>query len=423
MICRHSEKTLYERQLEETKRTREELDKKKEEQTLEQLKEATFSPAIPESSKVLARKRSSQIIDVNGGSVTGNGDVYHRLSVYNPSPHISENSFFSNGPGSFIPPAPNSEVRKSIILPERVLSQVFERLATPSVTQFEEHLLEAEKEKEKKKVVLPEKEVDQIFNRLNVTRTMSFTFKYDDDHEPKKSPTPLRGQANPTTNTPGELSFADRFLTPKPSQSNVMQAPESPKATTDAQTTGPAASAASTPASANKKPEPASAPKQTPRKTGSNIPKAMTPSSAAKPAPTSAAKSASKVRSTSNTGATVKRDPPKGAKSGAGALASPDKVLPTPPPKKKAMMPPAPPATTIKTPGAQANATNKPDSYYDDLAKKLEASLNLINQNTNNATPAAKEHDITGSPLAKDAEDFINSIPLVPEHELNEESD
>jgi hypothetical protein len=420
MICRHSEKTLYERQLEETKRTREELDKKKEEQTLEQLKEATFSPAIPESSKVLAKKRSSQIIDVNGGSVTGNGDVYHRLSVYNPSPHISENSFVSNGPGSFIPPAPNSEVRKSIILPERVLSQVFERLATPSVTQFEDHLQEAEKEKEKKKVVLPEKEVDQIFNRLNVTRTMSFTFKYDDEHEPKKSPTPLRGHVNPTTNTPGELSFVDRFLTPKPSQSNISQAPESPK-TTDPQTTVPAASA---PASASKKPDPASASKQTPRKTGSNAPKTTTPSSAAKPAPASAAKSASKVvRPTTNTGATVKRDPPKGAKSGAGALASPDKVLPTPPPKKKAVMPPAPPATAAKTPGAQTNATNKPDSYYDDLAKKLEASLNLINQNTNTATPAAKEHDITGSPLAKDAEDFINSIPLVPEHELNEESD
>lgn len=341
---------MYERQMNEVRRLQEELEKKKEEKTQEQLREATFAPNIPQSSKSLAKKKlSSHSIDTTS-------DVYSRLT--SPSAAAGEGNGFASTSNHNIQVPPDQQ-KRSLLLPEKVLTQVFTRLATPTVQQMEENAAKAE---EPKKIVLPEKEVDQIFNRLNVTRTMSFTFKYDPDVHDKQAP-----------NAPNSPPASERKGTSANDFLNRSAVKDS----------GSVASSTDTPAKAAQ---------PTPSKT-------RTPSaSRVTPAKKSAAPSTAKKEPAKNK--TVLPSPP--VVRGSHSQASP--------------MPPAPPTTTVK-----GQPKGQPD-YYDDLAKKLEASLSLINQSTTPAQaapvdvqpPRAPEpEDEKQKSTKKEGEEFINSIPVV----------
>ena len=161
---------LYERQMEAQRLLEEQLLRKKEEQEQQRLREATFAPQLPESSKELAKKKLSM------GQMDTSNDVYSRLTTsHSPHATLQDASVTSSTMNA-------NNLSRSIILPEKVLSQVFNRLATPSVQQMEEYA----NQPETKKIVVPEHEAEQIFNRLSTKKTMIFTFK-SQEHEMNRS--------------------------------------------------------------------------------------------------------------------------------------------------------------------------------------------------------------------------------------------
>eukprot|EP01040_Poterioochromonas_malhamensis_P010679 gene10679-11635_t len=398
---RETESSVYDRQVAEQRRLEEELIRKKQEQEDEQLREATFAPKLPESSKELAKKKLS----TNSMDVTST-DVYSRLaSALSPTGTVQENSFTSTG---VINPVAPTTTSRSIILPEKTLNQVFARLATPSVQQFEEYTRDAEG----KKVVLPEKEREQVFTRLTEKKTKSFTLK---THESEN-----RISANPSPS--GKNAFSEEAFLQKVEEGKTptsKQPPQSPNKKLTHKDSHLSAVSSITAGSA----------KETPVKK-------------------TRAASASKLNTPTTTPASKTTRAPVASTAKKSAVKPASSNLPSPPVVKRdklsaaSPMPPAPPATAVK--GNQPS--NAQTDYYDDLAKKLEASLTLINENngltspppapatveksTNGKTAAttatpnkAKKYAITDSPLPKESEDFINSIPVVHDPNNGELSD
>lgn len=352
-----SEYSLYERSLAEQRRIEEELQRKKEEQEQERLREATFAPSLPESSKELAKKKLSM------GSMDTT-DVYSRLLTSPTAASLHEHS--NTMTASQVDP----NLSRSIILPEKVLTQVFERLATPSVQQMEHYLAQPEQ----RKVVVPEKEAEEIFNRLSAKKTMSFTFKTH-EVDPNKA---QHGHSGPHSGP--HSPSAKQPLTEETLMARLEQAHHQKS--------------------------------RVGRENSSQVSSITNGSNASKPkkATTPAAK------------ATVTPNKIGANKSGVQRSASKDSVSkhPAPPSTSKnnysspGVMPPAPPATAVKG----ANAGGSVD--YQDFAKKLEASLDMINQgnseNEQTKKPVVSSAKKSPKRSNKDSEDFIKSIPTVPDN-------
>jgi hypothetical protein len=476
---------LYERNMAEMRRKQEDLEKKKEQKTQEELKEATFAPHIPETSKVIAKKKLSS--NTMGGE--SSNDVYSRLTtatsptagygggIGNESSFTHSTSNYHMNLSSSLTSQQQDQVRRGIILPEKVLSQVFERLATPSVNQMQEHIREAEQQHQQhnhessnastKKIVLPERQVDQIFNRLNHSKTMSFTFKHDDPQHP----------ANHLVSPTGSASKQHLASVSEQDHNNNHNIMNRGKDKQSLQHKDSQQSNISSVTSASKD-------HTTPNKTP--LTKDQRSASASKITPSRASKPVGKEVNATNSSlkrAINSRTPQSKSTASSSAFGS----LPSPPQKKTIEggsnagathsspfpAPPAPPSTVVKssiTPSKNAAAQN---DYYDDLSKKLEASLHLIQQSStpdhnannknnhsqqqqhhhhkksdaaatttthhqtesgNHSAPVAaavtskndsngQKYDLTETPLPKESADFINSIPVVSMEENGAEED
>jgi hypothetical protein len=476
-LDRVGDNDLYERNMSEMRRIQEELERKKEQKAQEELKEATFAPHIPETSKVIAKKKLSS--NTMGGE--SSNDVYSRLTtatsptatfngIGNESSFTHSTSNYHMNLSSSLTSQQQDQVRRGIILPEKVLSQVFERLATPSVNQMQEHIREAEQQQHNhnnhheapnsstKKIVLPERQVDQIFNRLNHSRTMSFTFKYDDPQHPSHHSNHLVSPTGSASKQPLGTLSEDPMHNNKGKDKSGLQHKDSQLSNVSSLTS--ASKDHSTP---NKRS--ASTSKITPSRTSASKPVVTATNSSIKRAINS--RTPQPKANTASFGFNSLPSPPeKKTIEGGSAATGGNQSSPFP-------APPAPPSTVAKSSTNASNNATSQNDYYDDLSKKLEASLHLISQSNNqqpSSTPerhsnnksshshshshhkksdAATDHhqpesgnhsapvaatekhdhdngqiyDLTKTPLPKESEDFINNIPMVPMEENGADED
>jgi hypothetical protein len=464
---------LYERQMNEVRRQHEELEKKKEIQTQEELREATFAPHIPTTSKSLAQKKlSTQSMDTTGGA----SDVYSRLT--SPSGVQVEGQFGSTSNYNISPhdSLQQQQAKKGIILPEKVLNQVFTRLAVPHVPSNDD-----EHHDDEHKKVVPKQEIDQIFNRLSVTKTMSFTFKHDggphhhdiphhDPHAPFQSttaPAPPAAQTSSSTH-PREMK-QHKVSSQHIDKIAAVNPPPAPENQPKSRTSHPK-SASKIPVSAKKEQQPGSSASSvtgekehhhnthTPAKAN---PKASmrtpTPTKNTNATPVKKNTTGSYASAAAGSSSTTKREPPSTAKK---TLMNNNTNIPSPPVMKgqgmhnqQSPMPPAPPSTIVKSskPGVTATPGKQQADFIDDFTRKLEASLNLINQANNltvvtneseehhsstvthehhhshqqhhqttenhhqHTVNAAKQSTPNSTRKKKEGEEFINSIPVVEE--------
>lgn len=171
LTYRRDSTPLYDRELAEQERHRQEAAKKLEEQQAEELKGATFKPLLPKRSSFISDQRRSLSAEPRD-----NTGVFRRLSsTLTMSTNMSAaETVLSDDMSTALGPGIGFTRRKSVIMPESNMQQLFERLHS-TVKIVEEAKPEA------KVKIMDDKQLEQVVERLNTKRTKSYAVKVDPD--------------------------------------------------------------------------------------------------------------------------------------------------------------------------------------------------------------------------------------------------
>lgn len=177
------ESPLYERLKAEHDRTKREMELRHQIQEEEKLKEATFQPIVPDSSKELAKRRLEACIDAGGDAASVfSMSVHSRLaSMYTVSSANQSLAGTLTDNGTIVTDFTGMRTgfyeneqlhpRQTIVLPEDKMNELVRRLAV--------HKKVEEPTPEVRTKVLPPQQYEEAVNRLAMHKTMSFTLKTD----------------------------------------------------------------------------------------------------------------------------------------------------------------------------------------------------------------------------------------------------
>lgn len=207
---------MYDRLVAEQQRTRMEMEMRQREKEEQALKEATFKPTLPESSKELARRRS-----MSSSSDLMSLSVHSRLNTMNTvsSANVTGlNSVFDNV--TVLTEDTGGEIlsrRNSVVIPEKDMQDLVRRLSM--------HKIVEEPKSEVKTKVLAPKDYEEVIERLALHKTMSFTLKTDPNEYEAIQPKLLK--EHPKVSTEVMQEIVERLQVPTISAAVALDTPRS----------------------------------------------------------------------------------------------------------------------------------------------------------------------------------------------------